>query len=79
MTTDHSKEGRPRNGTTFSDTDSPSVTQQHDSTPNDKWRDDWYRRCIRASVDEQYYHLMPLGVRLQANVIRARFEGGDAA
>ncbi|GLV09830.1 hypothetical protein MyChFU_31500 [Mycobacterium intracellulare subsp. chimaera] len=79
MTTNYSKEGRHRNGTTFFDTDRSRLTQQHDSQPNDKWRDDWNRRCIRAAIDPAYADMCPLGVRLQANVIRARMAGGDAA
>lgn len=79
MTPDHtSKEGRPCNGTTFSDTDRSSVTQELNSEPNDRWRDDWNRRCIRAAVDHAYEDMCPLGVRLAANAIRARMAGGAA-
>lgn len=40
-----------------------------DST--DKWRRDHERRAARAAVDPRYYGMMPRGVRLRANMIRA--------
>lgn len=37
----------------------------------DKWRADHERRAARAAVDQQYFDMMPRGVQLRANMIRA--------
>ncbi|ETZ31183.1 hypothetical protein [Mycobacterium intracellulare] len=50
-------------------TDTDSVGVAADST--DKWRRDHERRAARAAVDPRYYGMMPRGVRLRANMIRA--------
>ncbi|TAM68305.1 MAG: hypothetical protein EPN51_11970 [Mycobacterium sp.] len=60
--------------TTLNDTDTPIIAG--DTT--NKWIADFERRAIRASVDPHYADMMPLGVRLRANMIRARLTGGAA-
>ncbi|ARV82056.1 hypothetical protein LFT51_12795 [Mycobacterium intracellulare subsp. chimaera] len=59
---------------------SPSLTARRTAEANtgaiwsstDKWRRDHERRAARAAVDPRYYDMMPLGVRLRANMIRAQ-------
>lgn len=92
MTTDHiSKEGRPRNGTTFFDTDSLRVTQQHDSEPDDRyvaderWTGNLARMARRAADDTAFYEIAGGTVQRLADEIRIqriadeRYDGGEAA
>jgi hypothetical protein len=77
---------RPDQGTLTQPKGEPQYTAPNPDTHTDfggypgtkRWLDDWHRRCIRASVDPNYWDMCPLGVRLQANLIRARLAGGDA-
>lgn len=74
MTTNHSKEGRPRR-TTFFDTDStilaePDVTQWNSASPS-KWAADLERRARRCLHDPEYRDMQPRYVRLRAETLRA--------
>lgn len=53
--------------TAVNDTDSADVAID----PTDKWRRDHERRAARAAVDPHYFDMMPRGVKLRANMIRA--------
>ncbi len=68
---------QPKEYPEYSAPDPDAHTDFADYPGTKKWVDDWHRRCIRAAVDERYFDMMPLGVRLQANAIRARLTGGD--
>lgn len=73
MTTNHSKEGRPRNGTTFFDTDRAILAEadatQWNSAPPSKWAADLDRRAHRCLHDREYRDMQPRYVRDRADVI----------
>lgn len=80
MTTNHSKEGRPRNGTTFFDTDStilaePDATQRN-SEPHSKWAADLERRARRCLHDPEYRDMQPQYVRDRTDEIRSAERAG---
>lgn len=88
MTPDRkSKEGRPRNGTTFSDTDSQRVPQQHDSQSRREllYANDFRRRVERAIFSEWYFDRSPAYVQeaalrhLNRREDDERYDGGVVA
>lgn len=49
-----------------------------DDAHADAWRADHERRAHRAAIDTRYFAMMPTGVRLRANQIRAAAKEGAA-
>ncbi|ASL08450.1 hypothetical protein MYCODSM44623_01700 [Mycobacterium intracellulare subsp. chimaera] len=70
MTTPICEDGRPEPGTAANDTDKSMLHGEDRYGATDKWRADHERRAARAAVDQLYYDMMPIGVRLRANMIR---------